>query len=191
MKTSVYFDCIVSPLGPMVLASDGEALTGAWFDGQRHQPPIGPDWRRRADLPVLRRAAAELAEYFAGERTAFDLPLAPAGTPFQRSVWMAIAQVRYGETIAYRELAARVGRPLGLRAAGAATGRNPLSIVIPCHRIVGADGRLTGYAGGLMRKRSLLGLERRLVADAAAPRASGELAAASARAVMPGTAPVV
>lgn len=188
MKTLVYFDRIASPLGPMVLASDGDALTGAWFDGQRHQPPVGPESRRQGDLPILRRAAAELADYFAGERTAFDLPLAPAGTPFQRSVWAAIADVRYGETIAYRDLAARVGRPQGVRAAGAATGRNPLSIVIPCHRIVGADGALTGYAGGLVRKRSLLELERAVVTDAPAPRAAGELAAAPARAAMPGSA---
>jgi methylated-DNA-[protein]-cysteine S-methyltransferase len=86
MNTIVYFDRIASPLGPMVLASDGIALTGAWFDGQRHQPPVGPDWQRRSDLPVLRRAAVALAEYFAGERTGFDLPLSPAGTPFQRRV---------------------------------------------------------------------------------------------------------
>jgi methylated-DNA-[protein]-cysteine S-methyltransferase len=160
MKTVVYFDCITLPLGGMVLASDGRALTGAWFDGQRHQPSVGPGWRRRSGLPILRRAAAELAEYFAGERTAFDLPLAPAGTPYQQAVWQAIGSVPFGATIAYRELAARAGRPRSIRAAGAATGRNPLSIIIPCHRIVGTDGALTGYAGGLPRKRSLLEIER-------------------------------
>ena len=170
MLTVVYFDCMPSPLGEMVLASDGDALSGAWFDGQRHQPPIGPAWQRRADLPLLRRAAAEFAEYFAGERIAFDVPLAPAGTPFQRDVWWAIAGVRYGETVAYRELAARAGRPASIRAAGAATGRNPLSIIVPCHRIVGADGALTGYAGGLARKRALLALERAAIAAAAASR---------------------
>ena len=159
MMTVVYFDRVPTPLGEMVLASDGDALSGAWFDGQRYQPQIGPAWQRRPDLPLLRRAAAELAEYFAGERIAFDMPLAPVGTPFQRDVWRAIASVRCGETIAYRELAARAGRPESIRAAGAATGRNPLSIVVPCHRIVGADGSLTGYAGGLARKRSLLALE--------------------------------
>ena len=161
MTAVSYFDCVSTPLGPMVLASDGDALTGAWFDGQRHQPPIGDAWQRRRDLPILRRAADELAAYFAAERTAFTLPLAPAGTPFQREVWQAISTVPYGETIAYRDLAAAIGRPASIRAAAAATGRNPLSIVIPCHRIVGADGALTGYAGGIDRKRTMLALERR------------------------------
>jgi methylated-DNA-[protein]-cysteine S-methyltransferase len=170
MMNIVYFDRVPSPLGDMVLASGGDALTGVWFDGQRYQPPINPAWRRRPDLPILRRAVAELAEYFAGERIAFDLALAPAGTPFQRDVWRVIASVPCGETIAYRELAVRAGRPGSIRAAGAATGRNPLSIIVPCHRIVGADGALTGYAGGLARKRALLALERAAVAAAAAPR---------------------
>ena len=150
MLTIVHFDCMPSPLGEMVLASDGDALTGAWFAGQRHQPAhrscVAPSARtcRSCVVPL-----AELAEYFAGERSEFGVPLAPAGTPFQRDVWQAIASVSYGETIAYRELAARAGRPESIRAAGAATGRNPLSIIVPCHRIVGADGALTGYAGDL------------------------------------------
>ena len=160
-STDTYFDSITTSLGPMVLASDGEALIGAWFDGQRHQPPVGSSWRRQRDMPILLRAAIELAEYFAGERTQFALPLAPGGTAFQRDVWQAIATVPYGATIAYRDLAIAIGRPASIRAAGAATGRNPVSIVIPCHRIVGADGTLTGYAGGLERKRTLLALERR------------------------------
>ena len=179
MKTVVYFDCMPSPLGEMVLASDGDALSGAWFDGQRHQPAAGPAWQRRPDLPILRRATVQLAEYFAGGRIEFDLPLALAGTPFQREVWHAIAGVRYGETIAYRELAARAGRPASIRAAGAATGRNPLSIVIPCHRIVGADGALTGYAGGLARKRSLLALERAMAAAATVRHAAQSAAFAN------------
>jgi len=179
MKIPVCFDCIPSPLGGMVLASDGDALTAAWFEGQRYAPSIGPTWQRRRDLPLLRRAAAEFAEYFAGERTRFELPLAPAGTPFQREVWNAIGGVPYGETIAYRELAARAGRPASIRAAGAATGRNPLSIVIPCHRIVGADGALTGYAGGLARKRSLLALERAMAAAATVRHAAQSAAFAN------------
>lgn len=170
MMTVVYFDCIPSPLGEMMLASDGDALSGAWFDGQRYQPRLGPAWQRRPDLPLLRRAAAEFAEYFAGERIAFSVPLAPVGTPFQRDVWRAIAHVRYGATIAYRELAARAGRPESIRAAGAATGRNPLSVIVPCHRIVGANGALTGYAGGLARKRALLALEHAAIVAAPAPR---------------------
>jgi len=164
----VYFDRIDSPLGTMLLASDGDALTGAWFDEQRYPPKIDARWQRRRDLPVLRRAAAMLGEYFAAKRRVFDIALAPEGTPFQRAVWDQIFRVPYGETIAYRDLAARTGRPDAVRAAGAATGRNPLSIFVPCHRILGADGALTGYAGGLDRKRALLSLERRdLVAEAA------------------------
>ena len=159
MKTAIHFDCVSCPLGTLTLATDGVALTGAWFDGQRYHPSIDSRWQRRGDSPVLRRAASMLAEYFAGKRTQFELPLAPSGTAFQRAVWEAIATVPYGETIAYRDLAARAGRPASIRAAGAATGRNPLSIFIPCHRIVGAHGALTGYAGGLDRKRALLALE--------------------------------
>ncbi len=172
MKTAVLFDTVSTPLGRLVLASDGAALTGTWFDRQRYQPPMDANWVRRPDVPVLRQAAVELSEYFAGHRTRFELALEPAGTPFQRAVWEAIASVPYGETIAYRDLAARAGRPACIRAAGAATGRNPLSIVIPCHRIVGVDGSLTGYAGGLPRKRSLLALERATMDRAFARRAA-------------------
>jgi methylated-DNA-[protein]-cysteine S-methyltransferase len=168
MKTTVYYDEFASPLGTMLVASDGVALTGAWFVGQRYVPVIDAGWQRRRELPVLERAAAELAEYFGGNRRRFELALAPRGTPFQRDVWTAIASVPFGQTISYRELAMRAGRPEGIRAAGAATGRNPLSIVIPCHRIVGSDGTLTGYAGGLDKKRALLALER---GEAAAPSA--------------------
>ncbi len=166
MTDTICYDRVPSPLGAMVLASDGEALTGAWFDGQRHQPPLDPAWHFRPELPLLRQAATELARYFAGDRARFDLPLTPAGTTFQRAVWSAIADVPYGMTIAYRELAARIGRSHAIRAAGAATGRNPLTIFIPCHRIVGVDGALTGYAGGIERKRSLLELERATLAAA-------------------------
>ena len=172
MNTAVYFDRITSPLGPMLLATDGVALTGAWFDGQRYPPSIDASWQRRRDLPVLHRAAAMLAEYFAGTRAQFDIALLPPGTSFQRAVWDQIFAVPYGETIAYRDLAARVGRPAAVRAAGAATGRNPLSIFVPCHRIVGADGALTGYAGGLDRKRALLALEREGVIAQSARRAA-------------------
>jgi methylated-DNA-[protein]-cysteine S-methyltransferase len=159
MKT-VYYDFLSTPLGKMLLASDGDALSGAWFEGQRHEPSRGSSWERRPDRRILMRASVELTEYFAGTRTEFTLELSPAGTPFQREVWSAIAAIRYGKTAAYRDLAAHIGRPASIRAAGAATGRNPLSIIVPCHRVVGADGALTGYAGGLDRKRALLALER-------------------------------
>jgi methylated-DNA-[protein]-cysteine S-methyltransferase len=172
MNTAIYFDRFSSPLGSILLATDGVALTGAWFDAQRYPPSIDARWQRRRDLPVLRRAASMLAEYFEGERMRFDIALAPAGTPFQRAVWDQIYAVPYAETIAYRDLAARVGRPAAVRAAGAATGRNPLSNFVPCHRIVGADGSLTGYAGGLDRKRALLALEREGIIAESARRAA-------------------
>jgi methylated-DNA-[protein]-cysteine S-methyltransferase len=154
-----YYDFYASPHGPMLLVADGDGLSGVYFDGQKYLPQIGPQWRRDASHAPLRQAKRELAEYFGGERKRFDTALAPEGTPFQRSVWKAISTVDFGETIAYAELARRVGCPGSARAAGAATGRNPIGIIVPCHRIVGSDGSLTGYAGGLDRKRALLALE--------------------------------
>jgi methylated-DNA-[protein]-cysteine S-methyltransferase len=117
----------------------------------------GRDWRR--DPAALREPAEQLQAYFAGELRAFDLPLAPHGTPFQREVWSALREIPYGSTISYAELAAAVGRPDAARAVGAANGRNPIAVVIPCHRVIGASGALTGYGGGLGRKRLLLDLE--------------------------------
>jgi len=172
MNTVVYFDRFESPLGTLLLATDESALTGAWFDAQRYFPLLDGRWQRRRNSAVLQRAAVMLDEYFAGTRTTFDIALAPAGTPFQRAVWDQIRAVPYGETVAYRDLAVRTGNAAAVRAAGAATGRNPLSIFVPCHRIVGADGTLTGYAGGLDRKRALLALEREGAALEAARRAA-------------------
>ena len=159
MNTGIHYDLVPSPLGTMLLIARGDGLTGIHFEGERYQPAIGAHWRRAPDHPLLREAQAQLDEYFAGRRMRFNLPLAPTGTPFQRAVWAAIGTVPFGATIAYRELAARVGRPGSVRAAGTATGRNPWTIVVPCHRIIGANGALTGYAGGLERKRALLALE--------------------------------
>jgi len=159
MNTTVCFDCIESPLGTMRLTATPEGLASICFADETGMPAPGQDSVRDPASAVLRRAAAQLGEYFAGRRRAFDLPLAPSGTPFQRAVWDAIATVPAGETISYTELARRAGHPGSFRAVGAATGRNPLAIVVPCHRIVGADGSLTGYAGGLARKRALLALE--------------------------------
>lgn len=148
-----------SPLGAMRLVARGDALAGLYFDGQKHDVAIGASWREEPRDPVLREAAREIDEYFAGRRSRFDVKLAPQGTAFQKRVWRAIAAVPAGRTISYAELARRAGSPAAVRAAGAATGRNPISIVVPCHRIVGSDGSLTGYAGGLDRKRALLALE--------------------------------
>jgi methylated-DNA-[protein]-cysteine S-methyltransferase len=154
-----YYDFHESPYGRMLLVADDDGLCGAYFDGQKHLRMIEPQWRRDASQATLRQAKRELAEYFAGERKRFEVALAPEGTPFQRSVWKAISTVGFGHTITYAELARRAGHAGSARAAGAATGRNPIGIIVPCHRIVGSDGSLTGYAGGLDIKRALLALE--------------------------------
>lgn len=160
MKSQIGFTWMPSPLGNVLLVADGDALCGAYFHDQKYFPAIDAAWIEDDRRFVLRDARRQLDEYFAGSRHRFDMPLAPAGTSFQRAIWKAIAEVPCGRTRTYADLATRVGRPGCARAAGAATGRNPLSIVVPCHRIVGSDGSLTGYAGGLDRKRHLLALER-------------------------------
>lgn len=153
------YDTWKGPQGRMTLVASEEGLAGVYFARQKHYPSSRREWRRDPRHPVLRRAKKELGQYFAGRRRRFTLPLAPAGTAFQKSVWKAIAAVPFGKTLTYGELARRAGHPGSARAAGAATGRNPLGIVVPCHRIRGSGGSLTGYAGGLARKRALLVLE--------------------------------
>lgn len=157
----ISYDYFTSPQGRMLLVADDKALTAVCFVGQKYAPRVAADWKRDGAHALLRQAKRELAEYFAGRRTRFSVKLAPHGTPFQRSVWKAIAGVGFGKTIAYAELARRAGRPGSARAAGAATGRNPIGVIVPCHRIVGSNGSLTGYAGGLAKKRALLALEMR------------------------------
>ncbi|MGV3492939.1 MAG: methylated-DNA--[protein]-cysteine S-methyltransferase [Ramlibacter sp.] len=152
-----------SPLGPMLLAATPRGLRGVWFEGQRHGP-VDVDWPQDADHPVLREAVRQLEAWFAGRRHGFDLPLdLRAGTPFQQSVWNALLAIPRGGTTSYAELARRLGRPQAARAIGAAVGRNPVSIVVPCHRVLGTGGALTGYAGGLERKTALLRLEGALM----------------------------
>lgn len=158
---SIAYSHFDSPLGPMLLATAAEGLAGAWFVGGQHVPDVSGDWQRAPDHPLLQTAQDQLSEYFSGQRREFSLPLAPRGTPFQRAVWRAIACVPYGATASYLEIARRAGRAAAARAAGAATGRNPWSIIVPCHRVVGTDGALTGYAGGLQRKQAMLRLEAR------------------------------
>jgi methylated-DNA-[protein]-cysteine S-methyltransferase len=149
----------VSPLGRMIVAATSRGLAGIWFEGQRHLPECA-GWPEQPQHPVLRRAVAQLEEYFAGTRTMFDLPLdLQGGTVFQQSVWQALLAIPVGGTTSYGVLSQRIGQPAAVRAVGAAVGRNPLSIVVPCHRVLGADGSLTGYAGGLERKTALLQLE--------------------------------
>ena len=154
-----YYDLYESPHGQMLLVASDEALCGVHFEGEKYHPGIAPEWLRDAQHGSLRNAKRELAEYFGGERKVFETPLAPEGTPFQTWIWKAISTVPFGETITYGELARRAGCRTSVRAAGAATGRNKLTIFVPCHRIVGSNGSLTGYAGGLDRKRALLALE--------------------------------
>jgi methylated-DNA-[protein]-cysteine S-methyltransferase len=154
-----HYDFYDSPHGRMLLVARDEGLCGVYFDGQKYLPQVEAEWQRDARHAALVQAKLELAEYFGGERKRFDTGLAPDGTPFQKSVWKAISTVGFGETITYGELARRAGCLGSARAAGAATGRNPIGIIVPCHRIVGSNGSLTGYAGGLERKRALLALE--------------------------------
>lgn len=157
-----------SPLGPMLVAARGETLVGAWFLGQKHFPAMGATWRLDPQNPLLLAAREQLREYFAGQRRYFDLPLSPVGTDFQKRVWKLLTQIGYGQNRTYGELAGMLGAPNAARAVGAAVGRNPLSVIVPCHRVLGAAGALTGYAGGLDRKRQLLVLERGEIRFAAA-----------------------
>jgi methylated-DNA-[protein]-cysteine S-methyltransferase len=160
---SLYDNCTAqashaSPLGPVLLARTRNGLAGLWFSGQKWHP-------RPLDVPVqpddelLRLAASQLAEYFGGRRTQFDLPLDLQGTPFQQQVWQALLRIPQGRTRTYSEIASDMGAALAVRAVGAAVGRNPVSLIVPCHRVIGRDGSLTGYAGGLDRKKALLQLE--------------------------------
>jgi methylated-DNA-[protein]-cysteine S-methyltransferase len=152
-----YWHEIDSPIGPLLLAGTAQALTCVHFQSGP-QPLRPPDGWRHAMAP-FERARAQLMEYFAGARRSFQLPLAPSGTPFQLAVWQALCAIPYGETVSYGELAQRLGLTAGARAVGVANGANPLPIVVPCHRVIGADGTLTGFGGGLHIKRSLLALE--------------------------------
>jgi len=147
-----------SPVGPLLVAASDAGLHLVEFHAPRHVAPRRGDWQP-GDHPLVRSAIAQLTEYFVGARQQFDLPLAPAGTPFQQQVWQTLATIPYGQTISYAELARRIERPGASRAVGAANGRNPLPIVLPCHRVIGASGALTGFGGGLPVKRYLLDLE--------------------------------
>ena len=150
---------IPSPVGELRLVASDVGLRAVLWPDEDDRVHFD-DELVEADHPILEAAATQLAEYFAGERTEFELPLDPQGTEFQVAAWKALAEIPYGETATYGEQAERIGRPSAVRAVGAANGRNPLSIVLPCHRVVGADGSLTGFAGGLDAKRLLLDHEQ-------------------------------
>jgi len=150
---------LTSPWGPMTLAATESALVWVGFDGQKHAPDTG-DWPVSNHHPLLRQAAMQLQQYFAGERTVFDLPLdLGGGTPFQQGVWRSLLGIALGATSTYGAIGQAIGNPKAVRAVGAAVGRNPISIIVPCHRVLGSDGSLTGYAGGVERKQALLQLE--------------------------------
>jgi methylated-DNA-[protein]-cysteine S-methyltransferase len=153
------YTTIESPIGELLLLGDGRALRGLYMQ-QGRKPGSAPCcWEQDPD--AFTEVSDQLGEYFAGERTGFELALEPVGSPFQLQVWGALLEIEYGETLTYGELARRIGRPNAPRAVGAANGANPLSVVVPCHRLIGSDGTLTGYGGGIERKRLLLDLEAR------------------------------
>jgi methylated-DNA-[protein]-cysteine S-methyltransferase len=149
---------IDSPVGRLTLVAADGALVGLYMDEQRHRPSI--ESFGASDATLFDEATRQLDAYFAGGRTDFDLPLAPQGTPFQQRVWAELCEIPYGTTRSYGELAHRIDQPTASRAVGLANGRNPIGIVVPCHRVIGASGKLTGYGGGLERKQFLLDLEQ-------------------------------
>lgn len=158
MTETTYYSYIESPLGRMFVQGDGQFITGLYMP--MHKGWQGPDlsWQQSdAPFTVVRE---QLAEYFARKRQNFDVPLKLVGTPFQQRVWQELMRIPFGTTITYAQLAKRAGKPTASRAVGAANGRNPISLIVPCHRVIGADGKLTGYAGGVDKKQWLLALER-------------------------------
>jgi methylated-DNA-[protein]-cysteine S-methyltransferase len=156
-----HYDFYESPYGRMLLVAGDKGLSGVYFEGQKYYPSIDPQWRRDDGHFLIAQTRRELTEYFAGRCERFEVAIAPEGTAFQLAIWRGIAGVGFGNTLSYGQLAQSAGYPGKARAAGAATGRNPLTIIVPCHRIVASNGALTGYAGGLERKRALLALESR------------------------------
>ncbi|MFZ6771705.1 methylated-DNA--[protein]-cysteine S-methyltransferase [Undibacterium sp. SXout7W] len=155
------FTEIDSPLGRLLLAASTQGISGVYFEQHRHFKG-STGWKRRDDHPVLLAASQQLSEYFEGQRQEFTLPLdLSAGTVFQQTVWQALLKIPYASTESYSGLANQIGNPRAVRAVGAANGRNPVSIIVPCHRVIAANGALTGYAGGMQHKQALLNLERR------------------------------
>ncbi|MEI8658997.1 methylated-DNA--[protein]-cysteine S-methyltransferase [Vibrio sp. Hal054] len=153
-----YYTYYQSPYGQMTIQANDTGLLGAWFEIQTTQPQdLGA---YSDDHAILNQAKLQLEEYFSGRRTQFDLPLGAKGTDFQQSVWQALCKIPYGETWSYQQLADEIGNPKAVRAVGLANGKNPISVIVPCHRVIGKNGKLTGYAGGVETKEKLLQLER-------------------------------
>lgn len=156
---STYFTTWSSPIGGLLLTWCNEQLKSLWIAGEKHAPPISPHWRE--DAAPFAGAISQLEEYFAGERRQFDLPLGASGTAFQEAVWAGLMTIPYGGSMSYSSLARQIGNPKAVRAVGMANGRNPVSIIVPCHRVIGQNGSLTGYGGGLKAKSWLLDHEAR------------------------------
>lgn len=154
-----FYTTYTSPLGVMTLQANDDGMLGAWFETQTTQPESLGEYVE--DHQILNSVIAQLDEYFSGQRKVFDIPLAANGTEFQKKVWQALTTIPYGQTWSYQDLANAIDNPKAVRAVGLANGKNPVSIVVPCHRVIGKNGKLTGYAGGVERKAQLLELEKR------------------------------
>jgi len=154
---SIYYTSYESPVGPLLLAGDSDALRLVSFESSKHAAPPQADWKQ--DKAPFAEVIRQLQAYFCGELRKFDVPLALEGTEFQLNVWNALRGIPYGETISYLQLAERIGKPKAVRAVGLANGSNPIPIIVPCHRVIGSDGSLTGFGGGLSTKKMLLELE--------------------------------
>ena len=176
MKPTVYTS-VESPIGELLLLGDGRSLRGLHMQEGRKAVPVEPGWRRSAE--PFGNVRAQLEEYFAGRRSGFDLPLDLQGTPFQRRVWSALREIPYGQALTYGELARRIGRPSAARAVGLANGSNPISVIVPCHRLIGANGGLVGYGGGVERKQFLLSLEADAVRPSTVCRSAAQTASGS------------
>lgn len=149
-----------SPIGALLLAAHDHALCGVWFENQKGIPAWATTATTVSQHPLLDKAIAQLEDYFAGQRQAFDVPLDTSfGTPFQQAVWQALQSLDFGQTVSYGDIAQTIGKPQAVRAVGGAVGKNPIGIIVPCHRVVGRDGSMTGYTGGMERKIALLKLE--------------------------------
>lgn len=163
-NATIWYIEVESPIGQLVVASSGGAITGLYMESHRHGPVDRGSWilDSQHEQPVLVMARQQLTEYFAGDRVTFDLPLGAVGTEVQQSVWRALSDIPFGETRTYGGIAKTIGNPKASRAVGSANGRNPISIIVPCHRVIGSDGSLTGFGGGIERKRWLLAHEARV-----------------------------
>ncbi len=156
----MYYTWVESPIGRLLLISNGDSLTGLYMTDPKHAEPIQSDWHEDTNAQPFPQTRKQLEEYFQGKRKEFDLPIELRGTNFQKRVWQALSGIPFGITISYKQLAMRIGNPASVRAVGQANGNNPVSLIVPCHRVIGADGSLTGYGGGIERKAALLEFEQ-------------------------------